>query len=203
MRRIHYYSGLLITVFVTLHLANHVSSIYGAETHITLMNRLRSFYRQPVAEALLVTAVCVQFVSGWRLFKDTRHTALTFYSKLQRWTGIYLAVFLLIHLSAVLIGRLILHLNTNFYFGVAGLNTFPFSLFFVPYYGLAILAFFGHISAIHRHKMTRRVAGLSPMNQANGILLFGCVVTIFIFYGLTNGFRGVTIPADYGVLIGK
>jgi hypothetical protein len=40
-----------------------------------------------------------------------------------------MALFLIIHVSAVLTGRFILHLDTNFYFGVAGINNFPFSLF--------------------------------------------------------------------------
>lgn len=145
----------------------------------------------------------VQIGSGLRLFWQTRQTAVTFYEKLHRWTGLYLAVFLLIHLSAVLGGRLVLHLDTNFYFGVAGLNTFPFSLFFVPYYGLAILSFFGHVASVHQKKMTRIIARLSPVDQANCILLIGCVLTVVIFSGLTNGFRGMAIPTEYNVLIGR
>lgn len=203
MRTIHYYSGILIAVFVSLHLFNHVSSLFGAATHIEVMNSLRVFYRNPIAETLLLGAVLVQIGSGLRLFRATRQTATTGFDKLHRWTGLYLAIFFVIHLSAVLGGRYLLHLDTNFYFGVAGLNTFPFNLFFVPYYGLAILSFFGHVAAIHSKKMKHTVAGLSPVAQAKAIFLLGFVLTIFIFYGLTNGFRGVTIPAKYGVLIGR
>lgn len=203
MRRLHSFAGLTLAVFVALHLTNHLSSLYGPQQHIDTMNTLRVFYRHPIAETLLLGAVVVQIVSGWRLFRATRHTATTFWPKLHRWTGLYLAIFLIIHLSAVLGGRLVLGLDTNFYFGVAGLNTFPFNLFFVPYYGLAILAFFGHVAAIHRRKMSRTVLGLKPKNQANLILALGVVLTVLIFYGLTNGFQGVTIPSKYGVLIGK
>ncbi|AQG79902.1 hypothetical protein [Spirosoma montaniterrae] len=202
-RRLHYYAGLTIAVFVVMHLINHLSSLYGPERHIALMQTLRSVYRHPVAETLLLGAVLVQIGSGLRLFRDTRHTATTFFGRMHRWTGLYLAIFFVIHLSAVLGGRCVLHLDTNFYFGVAGLNSFPFNLFFVPYYGLAILSFFGHVAAIHHKKMSRTVAGLSPTVQARAILLLGAVVTLLIVYGLTNGFRGVTIPAEYGVLIGK
>jgi len=100
-------------------------------------------------------------------------------------------------------GRFFLNLDTNFYFGVAGLNTFPFNLFFVPYYGLAILSIFGHIAAIHSQKMKNSIFGWSPKQQANFILIKGIVLTVVIFYGLTNGFSGVEIPQEYNVLIGK
>jgi succinate dehydrogenase/fumarate reductase cytochrome b subunit len=181
MKRLHYVTGILLAVFVSAHLLNHLSSLYGPERHIALMQTLRSVYRHPVVETLLLGAVAVQIVSGWRLFRATRHTATTFFAKLQRWTGLYLAIFFLIHLSAVLGGRLVLHLDTNFYFGVAGLNTFPFNLFFVPYYGLAILSFFGQVAAIHQKKMTRTVASLSPTAQATAILVVGAVLTVVIF----------------------
>ena len=203
MRRLHYLSGFLLAVFVTLHLLNHLSSVFGAGQHIATMTALRPFYRHPIAETLLLGAVLVQIGSGMRLFGQTRQTTHTFFEKLHRWSGLYLALFFVIHLSAVLGGRLLLHLDTNFYFGVAGLNTFPFNLFFVPYYGLAIGSFFGHLAAVHHKKMCYSVVGLSPMKQAWAILLLGSVLTVVIFYGLTNGFRGVAIPASYGVLIGK
>ncbi len=203
MRTIHYYSGILIAVFVSLHLLNHISSLFGAAAHIEVMDSFRVFYRNLIAEIVLLGAVLVQIVSGLRLFNVTRNMATTGFDKLHRWTGLYLALFFVIHLSAVLGGRYVLHLDTNFYFGVAGLNTFPLNLFFVPYYGLAILSFFGHVAAIHSKKMKRQVLGLSPTMQPIIILLVGCVLTIVIFYGLTNGFRGVAIPANYGVLIGQ
>lgn len=202
-RQLHYYAGLTIAVFVAVHLLNHLCSLLGPDAHIATMNTLRTVYRHPLAETVLLGAVLVQIISGLRLFGKTRQLATTFFGKLQRWTGLYLALFFLVHLSAVLGGRLLLHLDTNFYFGVAGLNTFPFNLFFVPYYGLAILAFFGHIASIHRKKMNRNVAGLSPANQATIILLTGILLTVVIFYGLSNGFRGVAIPIEYNVLIGR
>ena len=147
--------------------------------------------------------ILVQIISGLKLFNLNRKTASTFFEKLQIWTGLYLAIFFIIHLSAVLGGRYFLHLDTNFYFGVAGLNTFPLSLFFVPYYGLAIISFFGHVASIHHKKMKLTIFGWTPYTQSVAILAFGIIFTIFIFYGLTNHFNGVSIPKEYDVLIGK
>jgi hypothetical protein len=203
MKRIHYISGIIITVFVLTHLFNHSYSFFGTSAHIEMMNNLRVFYRNVFSETILLLAVLVQIVSGIKLFVKKRKTVLDFFDKLQLWSGFYLAIFLVFHLSAVLIGRFILCLDTNFYFGVAGLNTFPFNLFFIPYYGLAILSFFAHVSAIHAKKMKRKLLGIKPKAQSHLILIVGIVLTLIVFYGLTNGYSGVTIPKEYGILIGK
>lgn len=202
-KKIHFISGLTITVFVGLHLFNHTLSIFGSDTHIEIMNTLRLFYRNIFFETVLLIAVLVQIISGLNLFKTNRRIATTQFEKLHIWTGLYLAIFFIIHLTAVLGGRLFLHLDTNFYFGVAGLNSFPFSLFFIPYYGLAVLSFFGHIASIHSKKMKQIIFGLSPNKQSIIILIFGLLLTIVIFYGLTNHFNGFIIPSEYNILIGK
>lgn len=203
MKKLHFVSGLTITIFIGLHLFNHVCSIFGADKHIEIMNSLRLFYRNIFVETILLSAVLVQIFSGLKLFKTNRKIATSNFDKLHIWTGLYLAIFFVIHLSAVLGGRFFLHLDTNFYFGVAGLNSFPFNLFFIPYYALAIISFFGHVACIHNKKMKHDIFSLTPDVQSKGILLFGICLTIVIFYGLTNHFEGVKIPMEYNVLIGK
>ena len=203
LRTLHYFSGATITLFVGLHLFNHAYSIFGAAEHIALMQKLRVVYRNPLIESVLLLSVLLQIVSGIQLFLKQRKFVASDFDKLHVWSGLYLAFFFVIHLSAVLGGRLFLHLDTNFYFGVAGLNTFPFNLFFVPYYALAMVSFFGHVAAIHSKKMKQNIVGFSPKNQAKAILLIGICFTLLVFYGLTNHFQGVEIPSEFGVLIGK
>ena len=203
IKKLHFFSGLTITIFVGIHLFNHVWSIFGAEAHIELMNIFRLFYRNIFVEIILLSTVLVQIISGIKLFIVNKKIAVSHFEKLHIWSGMYLALFFIIHLSAVLGGRFILKLDTNFYFGVAGLNTFPFNLFFVPYYGLAIISFFGHIAAIHIKKMRISILGLTAQQQSKVILAIGIALTLLIFYGLTNGFRGVEISKEYGILIGK
>lgn len=202
-KRVHFISGLTISIFIGLHLFNHFWSIFGVEKHIEVMTSLRHFYRNIFVETILLLAVAIQIFSGLKLFIAKRKSVETFFEKLHIWTGLYLAVFFVIHLSAVLGGRLYLHLDTNFYFGVAGLNNFPTNIFFIPYYALAILSFFGHIAAIHSKKMRQNFLGFTPNGQSKLILTFGIVLTLVIFYGLTNRFHGVEIPTEYNVLIGK
>ncbi len=203
MKRIHFFSGLTITIFIGLHLTNHFVSIFGIQAHLDLMDKLRIVYRNVIVESILLIAVFVQIISGINLFFSKRKRNNKFYDKLQIWSGLYLAFFLLIHVGAVLGGRYVLNLDTNFYFGAAGLNTFPFNLFFIPYYGLAIMAFFGHIASIHFLKMKTKLFGLTIEQQSKFILLKGIILTILILYGMTNGFNGVEIPEAYDVMIGK
>lgn len=167
------------------------------------MNALRPFYRNFFAEIVLLSAVSIQIITGITFFRKKLKRVGSGFEKLQIWSGLYLSVFFVIHLSAVFGGRFLFHLDTNFYFGVAGLNTFPYNIFFIPYYGLAIIAFFGHVAAIHHKKMKGKVLGLTPKQQAKAIILFGICLMILIFYGLTNHFAGVKIPDEYNVLIGK
>lgn len=203
IRRIHYLSGLTLTVFIGFHLLNHFISIWGVDQHLAWMNTFRKVYRNPLVETLLLAAVFVQIISGLKLYFSKRKIAKVFFIRLQIWTGLYLAFFLLMHVSAVMAGRFILDLDTNFYFGVAGLNTFPFYLFFVPYYALAIISFFGHVAAIHSQKMKKSLGGLSPDRQAKIILYTGIALTLVILYGLTAGFTGLEIPEEYNIMIGK
>jgi hypothetical protein len=202
-KKLHYISGLTITIFIGLHLFNHFWSIFGADKHIAIMNTLRLFYRNRFVETILLISVLVQIISGFKLFKTHRKIATTNFEKLHIWTGLYLAVFLMIHVSAVMGGRYFLHLDTNFYFGVAGLNSFPLNLFFIPYYGLAIVSFFGHIASVHSQKMKSNMLNVTPKKQAIAIFIFGFILTITLFYGFTNHFNGVTIPKEYNTLIGK
>ena len=202
-RQVHFFSGLLLTLFIGVHLFNHISSISGIQRHIELMNSLRKIYRHPLIEMALLVAVVVQIISGLRMVRKKDSRAVTFFNKLHIYSGLYLAIFLVIHISAVVVGRFILKLDTNFYFGAAGINSFPVNLFFIPYYALAILSFFGHLAAIHQKKMNRSVAGLAPVQQAWVILLLGAGLTLIIFYGLTNQFTGIELPDEYRILTGQ
>lgn len=203
IKRIHYTAGITIAVFIGLHLINHCFSFLGAEKHIEVMTTLRLLYRNAFVETILLLAITTQLYSGLKLFKTKRRTAHTFFERLQIWTGLYLAIFFVIHLGAVLAGRFVLHLDTNIYFGVAGLNTFPFNLFFIPYYALAIVSFFGHCAAAHHQRIKKSVFGVSPYQQSILIFIIGIGLALFLIYALTNRFQGFQIPSEYNILVGK
>lgn len=203
IKQLHFTSGVLLTIFIGFHLFNHLISIFGIEKHIEVMDSFRKVYRHPILEIILLLAVVSQIVSGLQLFRSKGSIKSPFFEKLHLLSGLYLAVFLVIHVSAVLVGRFFLKLDTNFYFGAAGINSFPVNLFFIPYYALAILSFFGHLAAIHSKKMTRSILGRSSRQQSMVILVTGVILTALLFYGLTNRFSGIELPAGYRILTGQ
>jgi hypothetical protein len=203
MKKGHYFSGIFIAVFVSIHLMNHLIGLWGITEHIEFMEKLRFYYRNIFIELILLGAIVFQIISGLSLFRTKIKTANTSFEKIQVWSGAYLAIFFIFHISAVMTGRYLLHLDTNFYFGAAGINTFPFNLFFVPYYGLAILSFFGHIATAHNKRMKSNFLNISPKGQARLIISLGFLVTVLVFCGITDYLKGIRIPKAYGVLIGK
>lgn len=202
LKTIHYFSSIFFFLFVITHLCNHLYSLYGFEKHIEIMNSLRIIYRNIFIETLLMIIILVLLFSGLNLYWKKRRSVKGFFEQVQVWTGLYLAIFLVIHLSAIWFGRIVLKLDTNIYFGIAGLNTYPHFFFFIPYYSLAIMAFFGHLAAVHDKKMRKNVLGVSPRRQAYGLIILGVFAVGLSLYGLTAGFKGAHFPSNYNVLIG-
>lgn len=200
LNRLHYISGLLIAVFTIFHLANHLFSLKGPATHIEVMEKFRAIYRNPVIETLLMMAVVIQIISGIRLVKRRKGTFHSLLEKTRYYSGLYLAIFLVIHPVAIWVGRLVLDLDTNFYFGALGFNQNPYFLFFFPYYLLAVLSFFSHMAVVHYSGMqkfiSKKIAGL----HAWIIIGVGLIVFLLIVFGFTNGFKGIPIPVEYHYL---
>jgi len=90
-KNLHYAPGIILSIFIGLHLFNHATSIFRAQAHIEMMDNLRLFYRNIFVETILLMAVLAQIVSGWKLFQRSRKTAVSFFEKLHVWTGLYLA----------------------------------------------------------------------------------------------------------------
>lgn len=200
-KRLHYYSGLIITIFIAMHLANHLCGIAGNNVHIEVMHLFRLVYRNIIIETILLVAVIIQIFTGLKLFFKSRKHKCSFFEKIQINSGLYLSFFLIVHVGAVLSGRFVLHLDTNIYFGGAGLSTFPYCVFFIPYYLLAIIAFFGHIAAIHSMKMQKDLLGISPLKQSYLLLIIGLLVAFACLSGVSANFKGIAFPEEYKVLV--
>lgn len=196
LKKLHFISSLFLFTFISAHLLNHFIAVFSFEDHISTMNFLRTIYRNPVIEILLMALILFQIVSGFSLFL-MKKKSVKFLDHLQSFSGLYLSLFFIIHILAVMVARFHLKLDTNIYFGVAGLNTFPYLLFFIPYYSLAIFSFFAHIATVHAKKMTRVILGVSVIHQAYLILCIGVIFTVAVLYSLTAGFQGVILPDKF------
>ncbi len=184
-------------IFALLHISNHLFAISGVANHIAVMNSLRVIYRNPFVEILLLCAVVVQIITGLRLFWTGRNKRSSFLDWVQAFSGLYLAFFLVIHVSAVLVERNVFRLDSNFYFAAAGLLRFPLLLFFVPYYFLSVAAIFTHLGCgLRRAMMARRAEGLGS-RMAYLMMLMGIIIAGIIVATFSGLFYEIVLPTEY------
>jgi len=196
LRALHRSSAFVVAAFAGIHLANHLASLAGVPAHIAFMEVARRLYRQPVVESLLLLCVAFQLSSGLSLFVRGWRRWRGGVAWLQALSGAVLALFLLVHVAAVLYGRSVLHLDTNFYFAAAGLHVPPNQYFFGPYYFLAFLALFTHLGCAAYWRVqaksatTRAIAVGAPM-------LVGTWVSALLVLSLAGALQPVEVPAQY------
>ncbi|MBO9733014.1 MAG: hypothetical protein J7623_30515 [Chitinophaga sp.] len=194
IKQLHYISGITLSVFIGVHLFNHLLALAGPDAHIGLMEKLRKVYRQPVIETILLLSVLTQVISGARLLFNQQKKTIS--ESIQIWSGMYLSFFLTVHVSAVIAGRLVEHLDTNFYFAGAGLNLYPATLFFIPYYFLSVCAISLHIASLHYLKTKSKWSACT-------IGTVGIIASVLIMIGYTHCFNWWEIPLEYRAFISK
>ena len=196
LRKLHRTSAIVVALFACLHIANHLTALAGVASHIAVMDAARIVYRQRVVEVLLLLCVSFQVFSGlWLVVRGwkQRHG---FVPWLKAIAGAYLAFFLLIHVGAVLYGRAVLDLDTNFYFAAAGFHVPPNQFFFAPYYFLAVVALFTHLgcAAYWQFQAQPRIARILSIVFPAGV---GGVVSLLIVLCLAGILQPVNVPIKY------
>ncbi len=188
LRTIHRISAALIGSFVLLHMANHLAGLAGQDVHRSVQLTLRWLYRGWL-EPVLLASCAIQIATGLRLVWQRRASLRR--NATQAISGIYLALFLSIHVFAVLQARMN-GIDTDLAFAAAGMHAGAWKFFFAPYYGLAIFAFGMHISVPigrRRAKLGRAIvfasAGFSLVVVA---LLAGLVTPLNIAPSLIQAF---------------
>lgn len=146
LQKIHRMSAIGIGIFTFAHLFNHLLAAHSIKLHIEVMNLLRVIYYYPIIEVLLVISIVIQAFTGIQLYRKNRKHLHSRIAKLQAYSGLYLAFFLIAHTTATIGGNWFFQIDTNFYFAATTVNLFPYILFFVPYYFLAVTSFFTHIA---------------------------------------------------------
>lgn len=201
LRVLHRASALVLVVFALLHIANHLASLGSVSLHLLVMGALRRVYRQPAVEAVLLACVAVQTTSGVWLVVRGWSVRVGRVAWLQAISGLYLAFFLLVHVGAVLLGRAVFDLDTNFYFAAAGFHVQPFQWYFAPYYSLAVVALFAHLgSALYWQLEGSKHWGARVALSA--VLGVGALVAVLICLSLAGAFETFDVPAEYKSMFG-
>lgn len=175
-------------------MANHLCAWGGADVHIHVMKLFRAVYRFPPVEAILLLSALVQIVSG-PLLVWKKQVTKNGYDILQVASGLYLSFFLFYHIRAVMLGRFVWNVETDFHFAAWGVKNSPADRFFIPYYSFSILCVFIHLACVHRKKLL----GINQLNnnpdqihrsagrQAIVMMVTGVCVTVLVLVSLING----------------
>jgi hypothetical protein len=202
LRTLHRTSAVLLGLFAFLHLANHLASLSSIALHLDVMTKVREIYQVPIVEAVILTCVVIQVSSGLWLVLRGWSQRKGLIPLLQAISGGYLALFLLVHVGAVVVGRTVLNLDTNFYFAAAGFHVTPFQYFFGPYYFLAVLALFTHLGCaaywwVQSSSLAiRRMVVVLPM-------LFGGLISLLIVLSLGGLVHPFDVPEKYKATYGR
>lgn len=195
IRTIHRTSGPLLLLFVAAHLGNHLAALWGVEMHGAVMRALRTIYRHPLVEPLLLLAVVVQVTTG--LIQVTRgwRTRSGRVAWLQASSGLAIVTFLSIHVSAVLVGRAS-GLDTGFHFAAAGMHA-GLAGFFIPYYFIAVAALFAHLGCAAYWWLTGRGREAAAGRALGAMIVTGVLVASLLVTLLAGGIVPVAIPPAY------
>lgn len=143
LRVVHGAAAAVLGIFLALHIGNHVVALAGPEVHGDVMQQLRPWYRGAWVEPVWLALFGLVLGSGLLLAVHHLRCARDAYRSLQLASGVYLAVFLLAHLAAVL-GRRAAGGETDWNFAVGSLRKGGGLL--IPYYGFAVVALWVHAS---------------------------------------------------------
>jgi hypothetical protein len=196
LRGLHLCSALVIAAFLILHMGNHLIGLTGQQAHIAFMAAARRFYRNEYVEPLLLMLVAWQAISGVIMVVRGWKARDGKVAWLQALSGLYLAFFLLNHVGAVVAGRALFGLDTDFRFAAAGFFVPPWPLFFAPYYFLAVWCLFIHVGcALFWHLGQLRPA--LRRRVLSGFVAGGAIIALLIVLSLAGVLYPVDIPDAY------
>lgn len=197
IRKVHRFSALILFSFVAMHLVNHLFALGGAEQHIAFMQTLRAIYRNPVIEFILLVAAGIQVVTGLTLFWKLRRASGNRLAKIQRYSGLFLAFFIVSHVGAALFTRFVQNLDTNFYWAASVLVARPYVYYYAPYYGLGVIAFGAHIALGLRPFLARRWSRQRVQRFAYGVMLTSIVLAAVLLMAFGAVFYPIVLPQPF------
>ncbi len=198
LRQLHKLSALVLLVFITMHLGNHLSGWFGIDAYNQVQKAFRVVYRFPPIEILLLCLLGVQIVLGATLlFKSLRRgRPRGFWSWAQVLSGGVFLFFIVQHLWAFYVARAAYQLETDFFWASSVMGGAPFIWYFIPYYFLAVFSVLTHVGTGVRYWVID--AGHEKVaNQVGiGFMLAGALIGAAIILVLTGALYDIPLKPE-------
>ena len=201
-RRLVAFHGILalsvLLLFLIAHIDNHLLALWSPALHTQAMKFLETFYRAAPIEPILVLSVSLLVVTGLAL--AWRHTAIhgDTYRQVQTLTGVYLAAFIVSHLTAIIVlARWLSHVHTNDWsyvsYAPVGMLRDPWGLRLIPHYAMAVWAVLTHVGlglrgVLRAHGVAERLTD----TLAKGMSALGAAFSIVIMLAVNGLHLGVS-----------
>ncbi len=197
-RKLHRLNALLLTAFIMLHMATHLSGLWGIETYNTTQKALRLLYRNPVIEPLLLASSVSQIILGAiLLIRTVRRGPRGVWPRVQVISGGIFLWFFTEHLIALVLARWIDGLDTNFYWPASVMSGAPFTWYFIPYYFLGVSALFVHIACAIRLQLIRTGRRQTAKQAFWTTAFIGIVLATLINSMLLGVYYDIRLPDDW------
>lgn len=196
--RLHRVLAIGLLAFILPHLAGHLAGLWGQETFDRVQAILRPFYRNALVEPVLLLAVALQLVLGIVLLRRQWRRGLR--SNLLRWqviSGLVLALFLIQHLPAMAMARYWAGLDTTFWWPASVASTWPFTLYFWPYYLSGVLAFFIHAGIGLSFALRRKGRHRAAARVVRASVIVGLTWGGLILAGISGVLHPVALPPEW------
>lgn len=186
----HRMLAAFLLIFLAAHFASHFAAIDSIAAQTGTREATSTIYQFPLIEAALVAGLAAQVGLGIALLrKIARRKTKGPWHWLQFASGTYLAIFIVNHTAAALVTRLLVGLDTGFYWAAGTLVLAPLKYGFVPYYVLAVSALWGHLlSALHFRRPARWHGPALAIGPAAGIVM------VAAYSGM---FYSIELPREY------
>ncbi len=184
--RAHRISAMVLALFGVAHVGNHLAAVGSLQAHVAVQNILRSVYRQPAIEALIVTAALLQVATGWVIVSRVRLQRSNGLRNLQILAGAFLGMFFLSHLTGVFSGRL-QNTDTTFAWATGGAHGLLLSMrspSFLPYYSLAVFAFCIHAAIASRWMLVPVIGQRLAQKAGYGLVAASGIASVAILLPL-------------------
>ena len=198
IKTLHRWNAMFLGVFIVLHMATHLSGVFGVQAYNNTQSLLRYVYRNPVVEPFVLLSIFLQI--GWGvvlLIGQIRRGLRGPWARTQVISGGVFLFFITEHLIALVLARWIDGLDTNFYWPASVMSGAPFTWYFFPYYILGVSALFIHIGCAIRLTMMRGAYRHYATVSFWGLTMSGLTIALIINLTLLGVFYEIQLPDEW------